>query len=87
MAERMNTLVYKTTKAARVGIITECPCCGGKFLKRAYQQTFCSNKGPYNCKDRYWNEVDPERKARAMSRQEPYEHDEHPFSSEGLGQM
>ena len=83
----MNDMTYKTTKAAKVGTMVACGCCNAKFIKRSYQQAFCSNRGANNCKDRYWNEMDPERKERALSRRGSNSYDEHPFSSEGLGQM
>ena len=48
---------YQAAKAAPVGSLIKCaaPGCGKKFIKKSYQQVFCSNKGRGNCKDRYWN--------------------------------
>lgn len=83
----MHSIAYKTAKAAKVGTTIHCGCCGFQFIKKHYQQVFCSNKGTNNCKDHYWNEVVPERKERTLSRRGSNEYDEHPFSSEGLGQM
>lgn len=48
-------------KLAKAGDTISCPCCGKRFVKRTYQQVFCSNKGAGNCKDRYWNDVDEKR--------------------------
>ena len=38
---------YKAAKAAPVGSLIKCaaPGCGKKFVKKSYQQAFCSNKG------------------------------------------
>lgn len=48
---------YKTARASKVGSRIKCaaPGCGKTFIKKSYQQCFCSNKGRGNCKDRYWN--------------------------------
>ena len=50
---------YKKAKAAKIGVSVRCPTCGDQFEKRSYQHVFCSNRGVGNCKDRYWNEVNP----------------------------
>lgn len=57
---------YKAAKAAKVGSTVKCAACGKKFVKHSYQQVFCSNKGPRNCKDRYWNSMVPSRSLRAQ---------------------
>jgi len=56
--------LYKTAKAAKVGSMIECPGCGKRFKKKSYQ-AFCSNKGPGNCKDTYWNSTDEWRALRS----------------------
>ncbi len=57
--------LYVTAKAAKTGVTICCPGCGSRFRKRSYQQAFCSNKGPGNCKDLYWNTTDSTRLERA----------------------
>ena len=57
---------YRVAKAARVGSSVECPVCSKPFKKRSYQHIFCSNKGRGNCKDTYWNAIDPARLERAI---------------------
>jgi hypothetical protein len=79
----MSASSYKAAKAAKVGETVACGCCNKKFVKRSYQQAFCSNRGNNNCKDRYWNEAVPERKERALSRRGS-DDDEHPFSDEAF---
>lgn len=54
-------LIYATTKAAKAGVLCDCPTCNKAFTKVSYQQAFCSNKGAGNCKDEYWNLVKPAR--------------------------
>ena len=54
-------------KAAESGTEVACPCCKTKFTKTTSSHVFCSNsksKSGGNCKDRYWNIHDPDRKAR-----------------------
>lgn len=54
-------------KAAVSGTEVSCPQCKTKFTKTTTSHVFCSNsksKAGGNCKDRYWNIHDPERKAR-----------------------
>ncbi len=53
---------YAKNKASSVGSFIVCPSCGFTFRKKSYQQAFDKK----SCKDRYWNTVSPERKARAM---------------------
>lgn len=61
---------YKVNKAAKVGETIDCACCGKSNVKTNYQQAFCPpvkklGVKRYKCRDRYWNNVDPERAARA----------------------
>lgn len=58
---------YRIAKAAKTGESVTCPSCAKSFQKRSYQQAFCSNKGPSNCKDLYWNVTVPERLNRAKN--------------------
>lgn len=65
---------YVKAKAAKVGEVIECACCGKKVVKTSYQMAFCSNGknrknallGKNNCKDRYWNLTDAKRRAVAV---------------------
>lgn len=62
---RFNT--YARAKEASVGSEINCPYCGCKFKKDVYNKVFCSNaksKGNKNCKDNFWNKVDPDKKCR-----------------------
>ena len=56
---------YNACREASVGDIISCPSCGKEMKKKSYQHVFCSNKGRDNCKDIYWNNIDPRRRARA----------------------
>lgn len=60
--------LYTVAKAAKTGETCTCPGCAKPFVKKSYQQAFCSNKGRGNCKDTYWNRATPERTERAKSR-------------------
>ena len=62
--ERMLT-AYETAKAAKTGATCVCPSCQKQFIKKSYQQAFCSNKGRNNCKDVFWNRASSERSERA----------------------
>lgn len=71
---RMRT-VYQHNKQAKVGATITCPVCNKQFQKKSYQQAFCSNGnkqknnthlGVKNCKDKYWNFVDDNRRFRMM---------------------
>ena len=56
------TETYIKAKAAKVGDTVKCPACGKKFVKKTYNQVFCNNNNNTrfgNCKDRYWNKIDP----------------------------
>lgn len=59
------TEAYIKAKAAKVGDIIECPGCNKDFVKKTYNQVFCNNinsKVSNNCKDKYWNTVDPRKR-------------------------
>jgi hypothetical protein len=89
---------YAINKAAKVGEELICPSCGEKFVKTHVQQAFCKTKRGTVCKDRYWNTVTPHKRCNttriSRANAEYYEnhirrshdYDEHPFSSEALGQ-
>jgi hypothetical protein len=67
---------YAVAKAAKVGTVIECACCGKQVLKTSYQMAFCSNGknrknqllGNNNCKDRYWNLTDDKRRGHAIDK-------------------
>lgn len=59
--------LYHTAASAKVGDTCKCPSCVRDFQKKSYQQKFCSNKGGGNCKDTYWNAVDPKRAGRGFT--------------------
>ena len=66
IGEDINTMeiAYDLAKSAKVGSMITCPSCGVVFKKKSYQQVFSSNKGRGNCKDRFWNIVPSNRRAR-----------------------
>ncbi|ARV77151.1 hypothetical protein SKUL_52 [Pseudomonas phage Skulduggery] len=45
---------FEFAKAAKTGTKVPCAYCTSLFLKASYQQKFCSNTGPGNCKNAYW---------------------------------
>ena len=59
---------YDAAKVAKRGSTISCPTCGKQHIKTSYQKVFCSNgsHGKGNCKDRYWNFVDDNRRHRMM---------------------
>lgn len=59
-------LAYLFARGVRVGKAFPCPSCSRWVVKRSYQHIFCSNRGRGNCKDYYWNRVDPDRLDRAV---------------------
>lgn len=59
LRERVSPGEYSIAKIAKAETRVVCAGCGNGFLKRSYQQAFCRNKGPGNCKDIYWNTVAP----------------------------
>jgi len=54
---------YQDAKKLTGSIV--CPVCGRKFRKKTKGHVFCSNKGPANCKDTFWNLTDETRRKRA----------------------
>ena len=59
LAENVSSKNYDAAKAAKVKTKVICAGCGNSFMKKSYQQAFCSSKGRGNCKDRYWNIINP----------------------------
>jgi len=64
-----NTLLgrYKRAKETSTGGTHQCPSCGTEVVKSTYNKVFCSNgrtKGRGNCKDWFWNIIDPEKRCR-----------------------
>jgi len=55
--------VYKMCDLTKVGGEMRCPGCGEIIIKKTYQHKFCGQQ----CKDRYWNTVDPRKKNRKNS--------------------
>jgi hypothetical protein len=53
---------YEVAKAANIGESCTCPSCGTQFVKGYKQQAFCTTKGKTKCKDKYWNNVTPEKR-------------------------
>jgi predicted nucleic acid-binding Zn ribbon protein len=60
---------YDINKSAKVGTEIICPVCGKRFIKKSYQQAFCSTE----CKDKYWNQ---KRKGNGYFKQYNIEHPE-----------
>ena len=92
---------YKINKNAKTGVGLICPSCGIGFIKTSYQQVFCKSKTGTKCKDKYWNTVIPTKRNNltrispasqawmdAREKYRPIESldEDHPFSSDGLGQ-
>lgn len=57
---------YELAKVAVVGSTVLCPVCHRAFKKVVKAQVFDRSKGPRNCKDRYWNAVNDDRRERAI---------------------
>jgi hypothetical protein len=57
--------VWDRNKWAMAGMVVICPVCGRSFRKLTASHVFCRRKGPGNCKDRFWNTVNDERRERA----------------------
>ncbi len=58
---------YNLAKMAAVGSDISCPACNKSHKKNTYNKVFCSNqktRAVRNCKDMFWNTVDPEKKCR-----------------------
>lgn len=60
-------VLYERAKKAIVGSTIRCPYCNKNHTKNTYQKVFCSNqktRGRNNCKDNFWNTVDPNKRCR-----------------------
>lgn len=92
---------YESNKVKLVHSECTCPSCGTVFEKETYNQVFCKTKGGTICKDKYWNTVTPKKRnnttrispanrrymeSRTRIRSYRDFDDDHPFSSDGLGQ-
>jgi hypothetical protein len=58
---------YKVANESSTGSVHKCPSCGVSVVKSTYNKIFCSNgrtKGKSNCKDWFWNIVDPNKRCR-----------------------
>lgn len=67
-AEHMRLLYQRAkAKAGPVGSVVACPGCGKDVRKVHKDHVFCSRRGPGNCKDRYWNLTNEERRERAAT--------------------
>lgn len=65
-------LLHDTALKSEVGTKIKCPSCGREHTKTSTKKIFCSNystAGNRNCKDRYWNIVDPAKANRLNWRQ------------------
>ena len=77
---------YNLNKEAKVNESCICPSCQTEFIKTNYQQAFCKSKSGTKCKDKYWNNVTPEKRnnttrispanARWMERQKEYKEEQ-----------
>lgn len=85
---------YNKNKDSNVGSDIICPSCGTHFIKNTKAQSFCRTKKGTKCRDKYWNTVDPSKRnnrtrispaSRAWSDSQALD-DDHPFSSDALGQ-
>jgi len=54
--------VYCDNKQKKVGESCVCPSCGAMYIKSNYQQAFCKTKAGTMCKDKYWNNVTPNKR-------------------------
>jgi len=54
--------LYKLNKTISIGGQCFCPSCGTMFKKVHYQQAFCKSKAGTQCKDKYWNNVTPNKR-------------------------
>ena len=59
--ERMHRRYNDNAQSPR-GCTIRCACCGRRIKKANYQTQFCSNRGRGNCKDIFWNTVNPKRR-------------------------
>lgn len=52
----------KLNSTAPIGATCICPSCGESFIKKYSQQAFCRTKPSTQCKDKYYNTVDPKKR-------------------------
>ncbi|QNJ59118.1 hypothetical protein [Vibrio phage vB_ValS_PJ32] len=45
----------------QVGALIHCPACNKNMVKERYNTNFCSNKGPANCKDAFYQRTQGDR--------------------------
>ena len=50
--------LYNKAKETKIGESCICPSCKTSFVKTNYQQVFCKTKPKTQCKDKYWNTID-----------------------------
>ena len=62
MNKKIRKNLYTLNKVCKVGAECNCPGCGEKFIKKTYSQAFCRTKNNTQCKDKYWNQVDPNKR-------------------------
>lgn len=75
--------IFQLAKEGAIGQQVRCPACGRPFRKKTKAHTFCSNgrsrpKGNSNCKDDFWNRMDPNKSREARRERlglDPYELD------------
>lgn len=84
---------YNKNKDEKIKMVCICPSCGSKFTKNTKAQVFCRTQSGSKCRDKYWNTVDPTKRnnrTRISPQREIFLQkvvdDDHPFSSDGLGQ-
>jgi hypothetical protein len=65
---KKRVMLHAVSKNSGIGEDVACPFCGVFFVKKVYQQTFCSGR----CKDKYWNlfKTSNNHKKRAISRKD-----------------
>lgn len=85
--------LYNNAKKAKVGDMIRCPTCRKMHEKTTYNKIFCCNArtvGNPNCKDNFWNWVDPEKKCRDTEYfrevicSGEFDECEHPFSEDAV---
>lgn len=61
---KIKQMIFNYTNATNAKVGDECVCggCGTKFIKNSYQQKFCKTKPKTQCKDKYWNNVTPNKR-------------------------
>jgi len=66
---------HTLNKSAKVGSKINCCCgCNRSFVKKSYQQVFFNNKGVDNCKDKYNNWVNDNRRFRMLAMTDQLQH-------------